>query len=68
MKENCKSLNENMQKFFKDWLKFLYNNIAKTPEIKNEIEKIYKNIEVSYKGFEKMNLKNLVKFHTLYFD
>ena len=68
MKDNCKSLNENMQKFFKDWLKFLFNNIAKTPEIKNEVEKIYKNIEASYNGFEKMNLKNLVKYHVLYFD
>lgn len=68
MKENCKSLNDNMQKFFKDWLKFLYNNIAKTPEIKNEIEKIYKNVGVSYNGFEKMNLKNLIKYHELYFN
>ena len=68
MKDNSKSLNEDMQKFFKDWLKFLYNNIAKSPEIKGEIEKIYKDIEESYKKYEKMNTKNLMKFHELYFD
>lgn len=68
MKDNCKSLNEEMQKFFKDWLKFLYNNIAKMPEIKAEIEKIYKDIEQSYKAYEKMNSKNLIKYHELYFD
>ena len=68
MKDNCKSFTEEKQKFFKDWLQFLLSNIAKTPEIKNEIEKIYKNIEVTYNAFEKMNLKNLVKYHELYFD
>ena len=68
MKDNSKSLNEDMQKFFKDWLKFLYNNIAKSPEIKEEIEKIYKDIEESYKKYEKMNIKNLMKYHELYFD
>lgn len=68
MKDNCKLLNENMQKFFKDWLKFLFTNIAKTPENKNEIEKIYKSIGISYNDFEKMNLKNLVQYHELYFN
>lgn len=68
MNDNSKSLNEDMKKFFKDWLKFLYNNIAKTAEIKAEIEKIYKDIEESYKKYEKMNLKNLVNLHELYFD
>ena len=68
MKDNSKSLNEDMQKFFKDWLKFLYNNIAKTSEIKEEIERIYKDIEESYKKYEKMGIKNLIKFHELYFD
>ena len=68
MKDNCKLLNENMQKFFKDWLKFLFTNIAKTPENKNEIEKIYKSIGTSYNDFEKMNLKNLVQYHELYFN
>lgn len=68
MKDNCKSLTEEKQKFFKDWLQFLLSNIAKTPEIKNEIEDIYRNIEKTYKIYEKMNLKNLVKYHELYFD
>ena len=67
MKDNCKSLTEEKQKFFKDWLHFLLNNIAKTSEIRNEIEKIYRNIEKTYIAFEKMNLNNLVKYHELYF-
>ena len=68
MKDNCKSLTEEKQKFFKDWLQFLLSNIAKTSEIKNEIENIYKNIEKTYNAFESINLKNLVKYHELYFD
>ena len=68
MKDNCKSLNEEKQKFFKDWLQFLLSNIAKTADVKNEIENIYKNIEKTYNAYEKMNLKNLVKYHELYFD
>ena len=68
MKDNCKSLTEEKQKFFKDWLQFLLSNIAKTSEIKNEIENIYKNIEKTYNTFESINLKNLVKYHELYFD
>lgn len=68
MKDNCKSLTEERQKFFKDWLQFLLSNIAKTAEIKSEIENIYKNIEKTYNAYEKMNLKNLVKYHELYFD
>lgn len=68
LKDNCKSLSENMRKFFKDWLKFLFNNIAKTPAIKTEIETIYKNIEESYNLYQKMNIQNLVKYHELYFD
>ena len=68
MKDNCKSLTEEKQKFFKDWLQFLYSNIAKTPEIKTEIENIYKALENTYNEFGKMNLPNLVKYHELYFD
>ena len=68
LKDNCKSLNGNMQKFFEDWLRFLYNNIAKPPEIKTEIELIYKNIEESYNLYQKMKIRNLVKYHELYFD
>lgn len=68
MKANCKNMNDTMKKFFRDWLNFLYKNIAKTQEIKNEIEQIYKNIGMSYNGFQKMNLKNLSEYHELYFD
>ena len=68
MKDNCKSLTEEKQKFFKDWLQFLYSNIAKTQEIKTEIENIYKALEITYNEFGKMNLPNLVKYHELYFD
>ena len=68
MKKNCKSLNSSSEKFFKDWLQFLFKNIAKKSEIKDEIEKIYESIEKNYKEFEKMNLKNLYKYHTLYFE
>lgn len=68
MKDNCKSLTEEKQKFFKDWLQFLYSNIAKTEEIKTEIENIYKALENTYNEFGKMNLPNLVKYHELYFD
>ena len=68
MKDNCKSLTEEKQKFFKDWLLFLYRNIAKTEEIKTEIENIYKSIEITYTEFEKKNLQNLMKFHELYFE
>jgi len=68
MKDNCKSLTEEKQKFFKDWLQFLLSNIAKTSEVKNQIEKIYRNIEKTYNSYTKMNLKNLVKYHELYFD
>ncbi len=68
MKDNCKLLTEEMNNFFKDWLKFLYVNIAKTPEAKNNVEKIYREIEQSYIEFQKMNLKSLVQFHKLYFD
>lgn len=68
MKDNCKSLTEEKQKFFKDWLQFLYSNIAKTQEIKTEIENIYKALENTYNEFGKMNLPNLVKYHELYFD
>ena len=68
MKDNCKSLNEQMNNFFKDWLRFLYVNIAKTPELKNELEKIYRDIGMTYIEFQKMNLKRLLQFHKLYFD
>ena len=68
MKDNCKCLTEEKQKFFKDWLQFLYSNISKTQEIKNEIENIYKNLEITYNDFCKMKLQNLVKYHDLYFD
>ena len=68
MKDNCKSMTEEKLKFFKEWFKFLYNKIAKTPDIKIEIENIYKCIEKTYYEFEKMNLQNLIKFHELYFD
>jgi hypothetical protein len=68
MKDNCKSLTEEMNTFFKDWLTFLYVNIAKTPEAKSEVEKIYKDIGSTYIEFQKMNLKSLVQFHKLYFD
>lgn len=68
MKENCKSLNKDMKKFFEDWIKFLYVNIAKTPEIKNYIQKICKSIEITYNEFEKMNLKSLIQYHQLYFE
>ena len=68
MKNNCKSLNEDMQKFFKLWLKFLFNNIAKTPDIKIEIEKLCERIEKKYREFSKMNLKNLSKYHVLFFE
>ena len=68
MKDNCKSLTEEMNTFFKDWLKFLYVNIAKTPDTKSEVEKIYKDIGNTYIEFQKMNLKSLVQFHKLYFD
>ena len=68
MKDNCKSLTEEKQKFFKDWLQFLYTNIAKTQENKTEIENIYKALENTYNEFGKMNLPNLVKYHELYFD
>ena len=68
MKDNCRALTEEKQKFFKDWLQFLYSNIAKTQDIKNDLEKIYKNIENTYSEFNKMKLPNLVKYHDLYFD
>lgn len=68
MKDNCKSLTDEMNNFFKDWLKFLYVNIAKTPEVKSDVENIYKEIGKTYIEFQKMNLKSLVQFHKLYFD
>jgi len=45
---------------------FLYVNIAKTPEIKNYIQKICKSIEITYNEFEKMDLKSLIQYHQLY--
>lgn len=68
MKENCKSLTEKKQKFFKDWLQFIYSKIANTQEIKTDIENIYTSVEKTYAAFGKMKLKNLTKFHELYFN
>ena len=68
MKDSCETFNEDMQKFFKDWLQFLINKIGKTPEIKSTIQNIYISIEASYREFRQMNLGNLVKHHELYFD
>ena len=59
MKDNCKSLTEEKQKFFKDWLQFLYSNIAKTQEIKTEIENIYKALENTYNEFGKFSLTSI---------
>jgi hypothetical protein len=68
MTDNCRTLTEEKHKFFKDWLQFLYSNIGKTQDIKNELNKIYKDLDNTYNEFDKMKLPNLKKYHDLYFD
>ena len=68
MTDNCRTLTEEKHKFFKDWLQFLYSNIGNTQDIKNELNKIYKDLDNTYNEFDKMKLPNLKKYHDLYFD
>lgn len=68
MRDNCKGFKGEIKEFFKKWLSFLFNKVAKKKQTKEKIESIYKQIQKSYNDYRSSTFHNLVNFHELYFD
>lgn len=68
MRDNCMGFKGEIKEFFKKWLSFLFNKVAKKKQTKEKIESIYKEIQKSYNDYRSSTFHNLANFHELYFD
>ena len=68
MRDNCAEFIGEVHKFFKEWLNFLLNVIARKKKTRDRIEAIYKKIQKSYNDYKKSSFHNLILYHELYFE
>ena len=68
MVKDNKKLESNEKQFFVDWLEFLFEKTGNNGDNKKKIDLLYQDVYKTFYKFKKMEYKNLMKYHELYFD